>query len=71
MDMPVINGMEFFEAAVAAFPGIGKRFLFHTGALDEKRKAFFFARHNLAFILKPAGLRDLRNAITASLDDSA
>lgn len=66
IDMPVMNGMEFFEAAVAAFPNIGKRFLFHTGALDEKRKAFF-ARHKVAFIQKPADLLELREAINAIL----
>lgn len=68
IDMPVMDGMEFYEKSVAAFPNIGKRFLFHTGMLDAKRKAFF-ARNNLAFIQKPADLSVIRGAISAILGD--
>lgn len=67
IDMPVMNGMEFFEKAVAAYPNINRRFLFHTGALDAKRMEFF-TKHNLAYIQKPADLRKVRAAISAIID---
>lgn len=67
IDMPVMDGMVFFEKAEALYPGIGRRFLFHTGALDEKREAFF-SRHKAAYLQKPADIRAIRNAINAIIE---
>jgi len=67
IDMPVMDGMAFYDKALALYPGIGRRFLFHTGLMDEKREAFF-SRHKAAYLQKPADIRTIRNAISAILE---
>ncbi len=41
VDMPVMNGVRFYEQAVKIYPAISERFLFFTGSTDDERMDFF------------------------------
>ena len=40
VDMPVMNGVEFFKEACRAYPGVGSRFLFFTATTDPRLVQF-------------------------------
>ena len=65
-DMPVMNGMELYKAAVAKYPGIGERFIFFTGGLDAGRGEFL-QNNGLKFLSKPASVREIRKAVAGVL----
>lgn len=62
MNMPVMDGMEFYREAVKSFSTIKERIVFFTGALDEKY-LFFIRENNLRYLAKPAELKDIRNSV--------
>lgn len=49
IDMPVLNGVEFYDRAVEVDAKIGERLLFFTGALTPERLAFF-EKNNLQYL---------------------
>jgi len=59
INMPIMNGLDFFNEAVKKEPDIGKRFLFFSGAVDQELSDFFDANH-LDYIEKPASINTLR-----------
>jgi len=61
VDMPVMDGMEFFAKAVKADPNIASHFLFYSGDINPERKAFF-KKNNLPYLTKPVGLDEIRKA---------
>lgn len=61
VNMPVMNGKEFYRKAVEKFPDINNRFLFITGDLSENLK-LFFKTNNLKYLLKPASIKAIRKA---------
>jgi two-component system chemotaxis response regulator CheY len=62
IDMPVLNGMEFYDRAVQMDAKIGKRFLFFTGALTPERLAFF-ERNNLQYLVKSLTVDKIKQAV--------
>jgi len=65
-DMPVMNGMELYKAALAKYPGIGDRFIFFTGEIDAERGEFL-QNNGLKFLSKPASIREIRKAVAGVL----
>ena len=66
VDMPVMNGMEFYKKAAEKHHDIKERFLFFTGVLDEERLSFF-KRNSLRYIAKPAKISDIKKELVAIL----
>lgn len=62
IDMPVLNGMDFYNEAAKRDPGIGERFLFFTGMMNPKRSAFFSA-NNLRSIEKPVSIKEIKQKV--------
>ena len=62
VDMPVMDGIEFYRRAVKRYPNIQGRFLFFTGLLDEERLSFF-KENNLKYIVKPSPIGDIRKVV--------
>lgn len=66
VDMPVMNGMEFYKKAAEKHHDIKERFLFFTGLLNEERLSFF-KRNSLRYIAKPAKISDIKKELVAIL----
>lgn len=66
MNMPRMNGVEFYEKAAARFPGINSRFLFFTGDCGGET-AVFISEHRLRCLQKPARINDIRDAVVEIL----
>lgn len=66
VDMPVINGLDFFQQAADAFPGIEERFVFFTGD-PSPRSLAFFNKNQLKFLTKPATIQQIRSFYLQSL----
>ena len=60
IDMPVMDGMTFFQEAVARDPEIRSRFLFMTGRPSPERQAFFDEK-SVKCLEKPIGMKILRD----------
>jgi CheY-like chemotaxis protein len=59
VDMPVMNGIDFYKAASELYPDINEKIIFFTGSLSEERRNFF-NDNNLGYITKPAGVNLIR-----------
>lgn len=66
VNMPVMDGVDFYKRAVELFPSISKRFLFFTGRVDEKTTNFF-SEHNLPYLQKPSHLKVIRKKVIGIL----
>jgi CheY-like chemotaxis protein len=62
IDMPVMNGLDFYREAVRRFPGIKERLLFFSGGVDDEL-IDFFAKNGLRYLCKPASLYEIKNAV--------
>jgi CheY-like chemotaxis protein len=62
IDMPVLNGMEFYDRAVQMDAKIGERFLFFTGASTPERLAFF-EKNNLQYMVKSLTVDKIKQAV--------
>jgi CheY-like chemotaxis protein/rubrerythrin len=60
VDMPVMNGISFFNKALKKFPNINNRFLFLTGDLSFEKKSLF-DECDVNYLAKPAGITKLRD----------
>jgi two-component SAPR family response regulator len=60
--MPIMNGMDFFSEAVQKERDIGKRFLFFSGAVDQKLDDFF-KTNKVDYILKPGPINILKQKV--------
>ena len=56
--MPVMDGIEFYQAAAAIDPQIGQRIVFFTGTPDQAHIEFFRAKQ-LRYLIKPAPIREI------------
>ncbi len=59
IDMPVMDGIEFFSHAKKIYPDIRKRFLFFSGHVSADRRSFL-EENRLPFLTKPAPMDQLR-----------
>ena len=66
VNMPVMDGVDFYKKAVELYPSINKRFLFFAGRIDA-RQAEFFEKNNLQYIQKPSNLKDIRSKVIGIL----
>ena len=62
VDMPRINGIEFYKQAIKNYPYIKDRFLFMTGN-DRKECLEFFKENNIKHLIKPAPIYVLKNVV--------
>ncbi|MBI5588568.1 MAG: response regulator [Deltaproteobacteria bacterium] len=70
MNMPGMNGMEFYKEAVKTNPAIKERIIFFTGTHEEDYLSFF-RENNLRYIAKPSESQDLRNQVREILDHNS
>lgn len=66
VDMPVMNGIEFYNKAVEMYPNIKERFLFFTSSYDNDRLSFF-RKNDLRYLQKPSSINDIVKAIVEIL----
>lgn len=62
VDMPVMDGIEFYKRAVERNPQLKGRFIFLTGSPDPERVSFFQGK-KLKFLTKPASISDIRRIV--------
>ncbi len=67
MDMPDMNGLEFYKNAVRIFPAIKERIIFFTGTCDEGYLSFF-RENNLRYLAKPSSLKDIKDSVKEILN---
>lgn len=60
INMPIMDGISFFNKAVAKFPSLQKRFLFMSGSLSQQAKTFLDENH-LQYLQKPMEIKELRD----------
>src|SRR3972149_4443434 len=69
VNMPVMDGIDFYKRAVELYPSISKRFLFFTGRVVWKQTDFF-REHNLPYLQKPSHLKEIKNKVIGILSAS-
>lgn len=62
IDMPKMNGIEFYRRATENFPNIKRRFIFFTGSMNNERMKFM-KDNNAVLLTKPASIKDIRGAV--------
>ncbi len=67
IDMPVMNGIEFYHKAIEKYPNVKRRFLFYTGHSAEHLS--FFTINNLKYLPKPSQMKDIKKAVTQILSN--
>lgn len=63
VDMPVMNGIEFFNRAVQMYPNIGERFLFLVEESELNKYLPFFRKNNLKYHIKTPQMSMVREAV--------
>jgi CheY-like chemotaxis protein len=66
IDMPVMDGLEFYSQASAYDPQIGKRIMFFSG-FSTREHTDFMRKNNLKYLIKPAPIRDIVNKVSEIL----
>lgn len=67
MNMPVMNGMDFYKEAVKSLSGIKERIIFFTGSCEEGYFSFF-RENELRFLEKPLEPKELKDKVREILD---
>ena len=67
VDMPVMDGMEFYEAAVKIYPDIRKRIIFSTGH-DAPEVLSFFRKNHLRYMIRPVPINEIRETVSDIMD---
>lgn len=58
VEMPVMNGIDFYKEAIKLYPNLQERILFYSAA-DNSENISFFRENNLKYLIKPADIRDI------------
>jgi CheY-like chemotaxis protein/rubrerythrin len=58
IEMPELNGIDFFKKAVESQPELEKNFIFCSGYISSERKEFL-TKHNIPFLAKPIPIAEL------------
>ncbi len=69
IDMPVMDGMEFFRKASAEDPFVRDRMVFFTGYLSEKVEQFVRER-KVRYLEKPAGINRVKQVLSEIIRQS-
>jgi len=67
VDMPVMNGMEFYEAAVKMYPDIKKRIIFSTSH-DAPEVLSFFRENHIRYMIRPVPINEIRETVSDIMD---
>jgi len=67
IDMPVMNGIEFFRRAVENDPLLARRFLFFSGLISEEHKKVIDA-FGVASLQKPASIAEIKKKVAEILE---
>jgi len=70
MEIPAADGMDLYARAVRSFDGIGERFIFISGVLDEGREGFL-RENGLKWLGKPFSISAVRTAVAGILGKRA
>lgn len=65
VDMPVMNGIEFYTHATTMDPTVGARFLFYTGSTDH---IDFFKEYNVRYLTKPIPINQITKALSTIIN---
>jgi CheY-like chemotaxis protein len=66
IEMPIIDGIKFYNEAKGMYPDLHKIFLFFTGAPTSERVSFF-QDQDLRYLTKPATINEIRTAALSIL----
>ncbi len=69
IDMPVMNGIDFFKEAKKSDLEIGKRIIFFTASYNPE-KISYLKENNLVYLQKPTSLKVIRETVTNMLNKS-
>lgn len=67
VNMPVMDGIEFYKRAVETFPNVGERFIFFTASGDSEFLSFIEA-NGLRLIEKPSPIGEIRRVVREVVD---
>jgi CheY-like chemotaxis protein len=62
IEMPVMNGIDFYQSAIVTDPEIRNRMLFFSGFADQAHSDFV-SRNGLRYLMKPAPLETIKKAV--------
>lgn len=68
IEMPIVDGIEFYKQAKEIFPDMNNRFLFFTGAPTTERISFF-NDENLKYLPKPSTIDAIRTSALSILGE--
>ena len=61
IELPIVDGIKFYNEAKGLYQDLNKRFLFFTGAPTSERVSFFHDE-DLKYLTKPATINEIRDA---------
>ena len=67
IEMPIVDGIQFYNEAKEMYPDLHNRFLFFTGAPTPDRLSFF-QDEDLRYLVKPATISEIRAAALSVLE---
>lgn len=67
VEMPNMNGLDLYRAAIKKFPDIRERFIFFTG--NEKHVSFF-KKSGVKYLIKPASIDEIRSAVINAIESN-
>ena len=67
IEMPIVDGIQFYNEAKEMYPDLHNRFLFFTGAPTPDRLSFF-QDEDLRYLVKPATISEIRAAALGVLE---
>lgn len=70
IDMPIMNGIQFYKNIKNIYSNIGKRFIFISGRADNERMNYI-ENENLTFLKKPFAIQDIREAVYKIMDQNS
>lgn len=68
IEMPIVDGIKFYNEAKGMYPDLYKRFLFFTGAPSSEWVSFF-RDQGLRYLTKPATINEIRAAALSILGE--
>lgn len=68
VDMPVMNGIEFYNQAVKKYPNIKDRFIFLVKDAELDKYISFFEKNNLRYLIKTPRMEAIRDAVVSVLN---
>jgi len=68
IEMPIVDGIEFFCQAKEVVPDLNKKFLFFTGAPSSEQTKFF-QDENVRYLTKPSTIDEIRTAALNILEN--